>query len=131
MPQLLPLSLPQGWAIMFNVLYDHVITPANHPWFVEDLLWLTRVRLDATGIQRMTGDIDVGWYPSGQLDGAYRVRLLGEGGWDAILIDFASRDVGEVARAIRLCATAPLENAERAQAYFDQAWPEEPAAQAG
>jgi hypothetical protein len=121
-PSLLPLCLPTGWAVMFNTLYDHTITPENRDWFDEDLLWLMRVQLDQTGLHRVTGDIDVGWYPCEDLQGTYRVYLLGAGGWEDILVDFSSRDLVEVARAITICAQAPLENAQAAQSYFQRAW---------
>lgn len=121
---LMPLVLSSGWAIIFNSFYDLTITTDNSDWFDEDLLWLTRVRIGAEGIQRQVGDIDVGWYPSSALDGTYRLYLLGRDGWDEILIDIVSRDRHIIAHAITICSEAPLENQQSARDFFANRWHE-------
>jgi hypothetical protein len=94
----MPLRVPRGWAVLANWFAD--VDPvvregriANEPYFQEDLLWMQRVRYTGDGWEVDPDGhlLDLGWYPSADPDGAYRVSLL-RGDWDHVVWELTSRD---------------------------------------
>jgi hypothetical protein len=100
-----PLRIPTGWAVSFNDgLYEidpiaEAIPADKHLWFSkEDMLQLQHAHYNRL--------LDVGWYPSGNLDrGEYGLHLH-EGDWETgrLLHEFRTRDrralVAEIERLL-------------------------------
>ena len=67
--KLVPLSIPAGWMIIQNHFYMTTFEDADGGFpFYEDILHMENVNLRLT--------LDLGWYPEGDANGAYKLVLL-------------------------------------------------------
>lgn len=76
---LVPLRIPSGWRVVSNSFFD--IEPHydlgifhNAEYFTQDLLSIERIQYDPKC--RPLFIIDLGWYPSEDIDGKYRLTLV-------------------------------------------------------
>jgi hypothetical protein len=96
---LLPLKIPQGYAMCYNKFHD--VEPEvgedgdflkNWGYFTEDLLQIKKMKLKA-GKWYIPDEgllIDLGWYPDSSNAGEYRLELVNEK-WE-VHDEFSSRD---------------------------------------
>ena len=67
--KLVPLSIPAGWEVNQNHFYMTTIEEADGGYpFYEDILQMNCKNLRLT--------LDLGWYPEGEVNGAYRLVLV-------------------------------------------------------
>lgn len=80
----MPLRIPQGYAVCFNEFYD--IVPFSHSdkdfllvsgYFKEDILQISKMDVEDGRwiIPEEHLIIDLGWYPDGDPDGQYTLKL--------------------------------------------------------
>ncbi|MCA1993416.1 MAG: hypothetical protein LDL41_15455 [Coleofasciculus sp. S288] len=107
--QLVPLSIPSGWAIIYNSFGDEdpIISNGsivNDEFYGEDLLSIEPIRFNGTNwITDRTGyAFDLGWYPESDPDGCYRLTLI-RGDWNNVVIQFESKKRHEVSQVIKQC----------------------------
>jgi hypothetical protein len=96
--RLQPLRIPTGWTVAFNDgLYevdpDAVGEEDRYTFLKEDLLQMVHERFGRV--------LDVGWYPSGNIEeGAYGLHVH-EGDWDGkLLFRLSTRDRAELVKEI-------------------------------
>jgi hypothetical protein len=107
-----PLRIPSGWTVVFNQgFYEidplpNLIPPDKHGWFFDqDML-----QMEDTHYNRL---LDVGWYPSGDLQhGEYALHLHEKDWHGRLLHEFRTRDrltlVTEVERILFAVAEGQL-----------------------
>ena len=103
-----PLRIPGGWSVMFNqfsTLDPETLPPEDRKWlvfFVEDILHIytdhTRKRNKRVETQRLA--IDLGWYPDGDPEGAFRLEAILDDDWINPLLSFTSRRQQEIVDAL-------------------------------
>ena len=103
-----PLRIPGGWNVMFNQfasLDPETLPPDDRRWlffFVEDILYIytdhTRKRNKQVETQRLA--IDLGWYPDGDPEGAFRLEAILDEDWENPLLTFESRSRQEIVDTI-------------------------------
>ncbi|MBG9794970.1 hypothetical protein ABD76_21645 [Paenibacillus dendritiformis] len=98
--RLMPLRIPQGFAVGYNKFYD--VDPemavdsdmlGNWTYFTEDLLQIDKMALHQGRWEIPREDkciIDLGWYPDSSREGQYRLVIANEA-WE-IYKEFSSRD---------------------------------------
>jgi len=99
-----PLRIPPGWTFLFHKLED--VEPEDVPkddelWlevFTQDIMYLYAnvQRKRNKQIEKQKLAIDLGWYPDGEPDGAFRMVALLNDDWEAPLLEFSSRSKAEV-----------------------------------
>ncbi|MEU0627779.1 hypothetical protein [Streptomyces sp. NPDC005989] len=106
MRKLMPLRFPAGWAVIFNIFVEfppeEPPTPAEiEAYFSEDILSAQRIAYTGDGwaVDMSADVIDLGWYPSGNPDGTYRLCLVRDG-WDDVPVRFEHRDCYIVQKAL-------------------------------
>ncbi|BFH68977.1 MAG: hypothetical protein E6230_27125 [Paenibacillus dendritiformis] len=100
MVRLMPLRIPQGFAVGYNKFYDADPEMAedsdmlgNWTYFTEDLLQIDKMALHQGRWEIPSEDkciIDLGWYPDSSREGQYRLVIANEE-WE-IYKQFSSRD---------------------------------------
>lgn len=102
----MPLRIASHWVTAFNIFVefpdDAPPTPAEVESFLsEDILSMEHVGFHPDGWKHLPSDylIDLGWYPGGDPDGAYRLCLL-RGNWDDVPVQFEHRNCYAVQKAI-------------------------------
>ncbi|MEV0775071.1 hypothetical protein [Streptomyces sp. NPDC050428] len=104
---LVPLRIPSGWAVLFNIFVefpdDDPPTPAEvSAYLSEDILLVQPVSYTGSGWAVDTDPsrwfIDLGWYSSGDPDGTYRLCLVRDG-WNEVPVRFEHRDCHAVQKA--------------------------------
>jgi len=99
---LMPLRIPSGWKVFFNIFFDTDPIVENDEFvnfdeFTEDLLSIVRDWVEAP--LRHHYAIDLGWYPSESFPGSYRLSLINlDNG--AILRVYESVDREKIRQAI-------------------------------
>lgn len=85
----------------FSTLDPETLPPEDRKWlvfFVEDILHIytdhTRKRNKRVETQRLA--IDLGWYPDGDPEGAFRLEAILDGDWINPLLSFTSRSRQEI-----------------------------------
>ncbi|MFC8624798.1 hypothetical protein [Streptomyces anulatus] len=106
MRKLMPLRLPPGWALIFNIFVEF---PADEPptaeevgiFHSEDILSAQRIRYTDRGWEVDMSDhvIDLGWYPGGDPSGTYRLSLV-QNNWDDVHVQFEHRDCYVIQKAM-------------------------------
>jgi hypothetical protein len=97
-----PLIIPGGWIVYknnFSALEPIVENGVfiNSKLFVEDLLKIERLVPEDRDWPRFS--LNMGWYPSENIDGTYRLVLL-LGNWDYVLKTYTTRDYKEMQSTI-------------------------------
>lgn len=87
-----PLSIPVGWFIEHHDFRELDPAPGRGIHFREDLLQLVH--------QPSGYVVDLGWYPSGDMEGGQFTVSVVRGDWDAPLHEFRSRDRARVVAEI-------------------------------
>lgn len=91
-----PLRIPPGWVCIWNKLES--AEPADVP--EGDSAWLFTYVQDMTYFRRegkeYTISIDLGWYPDGDPNGAYRLEAILDDDWTHPLLSFTSRSTKEI-----------------------------------
>ena len=98
---LVPLRIPSGWIVGKNGFYDvePIVSSGlfkNADLFSEDMLFLRR---DVPAHWEDQYIVDLGWIPSRDPAGIYRLTLV-IGSWDRVVRQFESRDRYEIQRTI-------------------------------
>lgn len=101
---LMPLKIPQGWAITYNKLMDVMPIKGkeeeidNWEYFTEDLLQIVKLSIKNGKyfIPNQHFLIDLGWYPDSLINGEYKLVLVwlnleAENKWEEIA-NFSSQD---------------------------------------
>ena len=102
MSELIPLKIPNGWAVCDNKFYD---TEPKYDkdgfidnWdegFIDDVLWICECKTLEDGRRGIPEfncfNIDLGWYPESTIEGCYTARLYWDGNDDRIEVDSISR----------------------------------------
>ena len=113
--RLMMLRLPGGWAMVTNHFsdVDSIVEQGqivNHEYYYEDLLVLEQVGYDREpqNVSSFHGGyvVDLGWRPSGDLDGAFHLTVLRENG-NHVVAEFSAENrhtipatIGELCRLI-------------------------------
>ncbi|WP_281615343.1 hypothetical protein [Flammeovirga sp. SubArs3] len=90
MSELIPLKIPNGWAVCDNKFYDTEplydkdgFIENWHEGFIEDVLWICECKTLDNGNIGIPDfncfNIDLGWYPESTREGEYKARLF----WDS------------------------------------------------
>ena len=72
------------------------LDPEDRAWlftYVEDMLYLMREG------RTQTLALDLGWYPDGDPQGAYRLEAILDGNWEEPLLSLTTRSTQEVTEA--------------------------------
>lgn len=103
-----PLRIPGGWEVGMNNFF--MLDPAQYTgsddgfWdnFVEDMLWIKRERTFKKDKQTYTKSIqvDLGWYPDGNMGGEFALYVIQDGDWDCPLAELRTRSQKEIVEAI-------------------------------
>ena len=111
MAKLIPLRIPQGWAVLENSFYDEEMKLGedglieNYLAFKEDILWIQKSTYnnEKTYFVDMKGySLDLGWYPDMDPKGEYKVVLL-KGDWNNVLLEFKSTEKARIVKFIEAC----------------------------
>ena len=94
--ELQPLRIQAGWKVEYNnfTAYDISLNNKNEmfSYLVEDLLQLSFHKEDSS--VRLI--IDLGWYPSGDANGSYKLFMVKDSNWSVPLETFESKLKSEV-----------------------------------
>ena len=100
--QLFRLAIPAGWVVRHNRFYDveMVVSPSDPSWienndaFDEDLLHIQAQAWTDSESSTDAFFLDVGWYPSGRPEGAYKLYVgrAPDGYWPDDLPSFQSNN---------------------------------------
>lgn len=98
-PMFQRLLVPAGWFVAYNTFID--IDPKNlnvddERWisFTQDLLQLRHKRSNIL--------LDLGWYPDGDSNGAYKIELIKDDDWMNPIKSFNSNSKDEIVKMIEL-----------------------------
>ncbi|MGH1337290.1 MAG: hypothetical protein ACRBFS_14295 [Aureispira sp.] len=106
-PILMPLQIPQNWAILYNSFYQErprIVEGEieNNLAYKEEVLSMVQVTYQ-TGkgyqIQQEGYWLDLGWYPDSDPEGNYKLVLFKKN-WDTILVVFQSKEQATIQAAI-------------------------------
>lgn|SRR5215831_1974191 len=108
MRPLVSLRIPSGWAVITNNFVEfapsEVASDSDRESYLdENLLSIEGIIFDGVcwRTDRSACLIDLGWYPTGDLRGSYRLALV-KGSWDDVPLRFEHRDCGVMKEAIEL-----------------------------
>lgn len=108
MRELLPLRIPNGWAVIFNnfVEFDELedLDPMEvESYLSQDILTISQFRPTESGWATTPQGLilDVGWRPDGDLSGEYRMRVV-DVDWD-VKLRFEHRSPRVVRYAVETC----------------------------
>ena len=89
-----PLRLLGGWTIEFNNFYECETDSCSNigEYLVQDLLRLINYKCNLV--------LDLGWYPDGDKNGAYKLSLVKDYKWEKPLECFTSRITKEIVEKI-------------------------------
>ena len=94
--RLQPLRIPPGWKMMWSKLEcqePETLDPEDRAWlftYVEDMVYLVREG------RTQTLALDLGWYPDGDPQGAYRLEAILDNNWNDPLLSLTTRSTREV-----------------------------------
>ena len=98
--ELQPLRIQAGWKVEYNSFTDYDIELHNRnemfSYLVEDLLQLS-FHKEVSSVSLI---IDLGWYPSGDTNGSYKLYLVKDSNWSAPLEIFETKSKSEVVSKI-------------------------------
>ncbi len=98
--ELQPLRIQAGWKVEYNSFTDYDIELHNRnemfSYLVEDLLQLSFHKEDGSD----SLIIDLGWYPSGDANGSYKLLMVKGSDWSAPLETFETKLKSEVVSKI-------------------------------
>ncbi|MFJ3099225.1 hypothetical protein [Streptomyces hydrogenans] len=104
MRDLMPVRVPAGWAVVFNLFIEFPIdqpptSEEYEAYLGEDILSLQRVGVN-DGRWEVAGDvIDLGWYPGEDPSGVYRLCLVRDR-WKDVPVTFEHRDCYVIQKAL-------------------------------
>jgi hypothetical protein len=105
---LMPLRIPSGWAVTYNVYFAEVPMEVhdgrivNFEYFKEDLLTIRQLTVSDGHheVDRAGWLLDLGWYPDADPGGAYTLTLV-RGQWtDGVVLRVRARDAQTIRSAI-------------------------------
>ncbi len=102
--KLYPIRIPAGWSLIFHkleMLEPDEIDKEDRAWlfhFVQDILYMEKkycYRENKQQKEQVIG-IDLGWYPDGDPEGAYRLFAVLDHNWEEPILEYTSRSTREI-----------------------------------